>query len=114
MLMNRCIMHRLKQWHALAPYQFGFRSGREVVDVCSRLAKDIVAAFCHKEVVQAVTLDIHSAYDTIWRDGLIQKLEVIGMDSYIIAWIHSFLSDRCYTLEGGSSILEAMPECGLP
>ena len=74
MLMNRRIMHRLEQWHALAPYQFGFRSGRKVVDACSRLAEDIVAAFRHKEVVQAVTLNIQSAYDTVWRDGLIRKL----------------------------------------
>ena len=64
-----------------------------MVDACSRLAEDIVAAFRHKEVVQAVTLDIQFAYDTVWRDGLIRKLEVIRMDSYIIAWIHSFLSD---------------------
>ena len=69
MLMNRHIMRQLEKWHALAPYQFGFRSGRGVVDACSRLAEDIVAAFCHKEVVQAVTLDIQSAYDTVWRDG---------------------------------------------
>ena len=51
-LMNRRIMRRLEQWHVLAPSQFGFRSGREVVDACSRLVEDIVAAFPHGEVVR--------------------------------------------------------------
>ena len=114
MLMNRRIMRRLEQWHVLAPSQFGFRSGREVVDACSRLAEDIVAAFRRREVVQAVTLDIQSAYDTVWREGLIRKLEVIGMDPYIIAWIYSFLSGRCCSLEVGGSTSEVAPECGLP
>ena len=83
--MNHCLMCWLEQWHILAPSQFGFRSSREVLDACSRLVEDIVAAFRHGEVVQAVTLDIQSAYDTVWREELIRKLEVIGMDPYIIA-----------------------------
>ena len=64
--MDRRIMHRLEQWHVLYPSQFRFCSGFEVVDACSRLAKDIVAAFCHGEVVQAVTLYIQSPYNTVW------------------------------------------------
>ena len=75
-----------------------FWSGREVVNACSQLVEDIVDTFCHKKVMQVVMLDIQSVYDTIWRNGLIWKLEIIGMDSYITTWIHSSLSDRCYTL----------------
>ena len=99
MLMNRRLMHRLEQWHILSPSQFGFCFGREVLDAGSRLAEDIVAAFRHGEVVQAVTLDIKSAYDTVWREGLIWKLQVIGMDPYIISWLYNFLSNRCCSLE---------------
>ena len=113
MLMNRRLMRRLEQEHILAASQFGFRSGHEVVDTCSRLAEDIVAAFCHGEVVQAVTLDIQPAYNTVWRKGFVQKLEVIGMEPYIIAWLYSFLSDRCCSLEVGGSTLEMAPKCGL-
>ena len=83
--MNCRLRRRLEQWHILTPSQFEFRSSCEVLDACSRLVEDIVAAFRHGDVVQAVTLDIKSAYDTVWREGLIRKLEVIGMDPYIIA-----------------------------
>ena len=68
-----------------------------------------MATFRHGDVVQAVTLDIQSAYDIVWREGLIWKLEVIGMDPYIIAWLYSFLSDRCCSLEVGGSTLEVAP-----
>ena len=107
--MNHHIMCRLEQWHVLAPSQFGFHSGREVVDACSRLAEDIVAAFRHGDVVQAITLDIQSTYNKVWRAGLIKKLEVIGMDPYIIAWLYSFLSDSCCSFEVGGSMLEVAP-----
>ena len=73
-----------------------------------------MAAFRHGEVVQAVTLDIQSAYDTVWREGLVRKLEVISMDLYTIAWLYNFLSDRRCSLEVGGSTLEVTPEYGLP
>ena len=58
-------------------------------------------------------LNIQFAYDTVWREGLIWKLEVIGMDPYIIVWLCSFLSNRCCNFEVGGSTLEVAPECGL-
>ena len=73
-----------------------------------------MAAFRHGEVVQIVTFDIQSAYDTVWREGLVRKLEVIGMEPYIISWLYSFLSDRCCSLEVGGSTLEVARECCLP
>ena len=45
---------------------------------------------------------------------MIGKLEVIYMDSYIIAWLYSFLSNMRCSLEVGDSTLEVAPECGLP
>ena len=43
-LMNNRIMRRLERQHALTPFQFGFRAGKEVLDACTRLVHDIVAA----------------------------------------------------------------------
>ena len=70
-LMNRRIMSRLERQQLLAPHQFGFRAGKEVTDACLRLLEDIVAAFRSGMVVQSVMLDIKSAYDTVWKEGLI-------------------------------------------
>ena len=43
-LMNYRIMRRLERHHALTPFQFGFRAGKEVLHACTRLVYDIVAA----------------------------------------------------------------------
>ena len=97
--MNCCILHQLKQWHVLAQSQFGFHFGHEVVEASSQLVEEIVAVFHHREVVKAVTLDIQSVYDTVLREGLIRKMEVIRMDLYITALLYCFLSSRCCNLE---------------
>ena len=113
-VMNQRIMRRLESRRALAPYQFGFRARREVIDACYRLADDVLAGFRHRHQAQAVTLDIQSTYDTVWRAGLIWKMRVAGLDEYMVEWIHSFLSDRQCQLEVGKASLEVVPECGLP
>ena len=47
-------MRRLERHHALTPFHFGFQAGKEVLDACSRLVHDIVAALRLREVVQGV------------------------------------------------------------
>ena len=113
-LVNRRIMGKLERTHALAPHQFGFRAGREVTDACTRFTLDIVGAFRRGELVQAVTLDIQSAYDTVWHAALIRKLMRIGLDPYLVYWLSSFLSDRECLLRVGTAELGVSPECGLP
>ena len=113
-LVNTRLMRILERTRVLAPHQYGFRAGREVTDACTRFALDIVSAFRRGQIVQAVTLDIQSAYDTVWHAELIRKLVRIGLDPYLVFWLDSFLSDRVCLLCVGDSELEVMPECGLP
>jgi hypothetical protein len=113
-LVNRRVIRKLERTRALAPHQYGFRAGREVTDACTRFALDIVSAFRRGELVQAVTLDIQSAYDTVWHAELIRKLVRIGLDPYLVYWLGSFLSDRECLLRVGEAELGVSPECGLP
>ena len=112
--MNYRIMRRLERQHALTIFQFGFRAGKEVLDACTQLVHDIVAALRRREVVEGVMLDIKSAYDTVWREGLVHKLVGIGLDPYIVAWLQSLLTDQYCRLEIGDATIEVWPECGLP
>ena len=113
-LVNRRIMRKIEQTHALASHQYGFRAGREVTNVCSRFALDIVRSFRRSEIVQAITLDIQSAYDTVWHEELIRKLVRIGLEPYLVHWLSSFLSGRVCLLRVGEAELGVSPECGLP
>ena len=64
--------------------------------------------------VQAVTFDIESAYDMVWHEGLLEKMQRMGLDRYLINWTRSFLSDRQGVLDIGSVRHEAPVECGVP
>ena len=66
------------------------------------------------KLFRLVTLDIQSAYDTVWHAELIRKLVRIGLDPYLVHWLSSFLSDRVCLLRVGEAELEVSPECGLP
>ena len=82
--MKRWLMHDLQSCQVLSPYQFGFRAGRHIVAACHRLTEAVYAAFQRMHQIQAVTLDIQTAYDTVWRAGLLRKLAEAGMEGYLV------------------------------
>ena len=81
---------------------------------CHRLVEDIYAALRHRHQIQAVTLDIQAAYDTVWRAGLLRKLAVAGVEGYLVRWVQSFLEDRIAMLEVGEHTREVLTSCGVP
>ena len=58
-----------------------------------------------------MALDLQSAYDTVWRVGLLEKLSAMGMDGYIICWVQSFLEGRMARLVEGESAVEVATSC---
>ena len=64
-VMNRWHMKKVESRCVLSPYQFGFRAGREMMDACCRLVKDITAAFRREHQVQCITLDIQVANNKV-------------------------------------------------
>ena len=47
-----------------------------------------------RKEVRVVALDISKAFDRVWHDGLIHKLECMGVSGPLLAWLRSFLSGR--------------------
>ena len=85
--MNQRLMRQLESHCLLSPFQFGFRAGRQAVSACLRITEDIYSAFRCGQQVQAMALDLQSAYDAVWRAGLLEKLSALGVDWYIIYWV---------------------------
>ncbi len=56
-------------------YQCGFRKGRSTMDALIKCINDIEKAFVLKENVITVYFDIDKAYDTVWKEGLLIKLQ---------------------------------------
>ena len=113
-IVDRRLMHDLESCQVLSPYQFRFRAGRHMVAACHRLIEAIYAAFRRMHQIQAVTLDIQAAYDTVWRASLLRKFAEAGMEGYLVWWTQSFLMDRIAMLEVGERTREVLTSCGVP
>ena len=70
---------------------------------------DIFNTFCKAldegKEVRAVFLDISKAFDRVWHKGLLFKLKQAGINSTLLQWLSSYLSDRKQRvlIPGGSS-----------
>lgn len=64
------------------------------MDAVLCLESDIRKAQVAKEVLLGVFSDVEKAYDMIWKEGLLIKLDEMGIGGRMFNWLHSFLFDR--------------------
>ena len=78
----------------ISPKQSGFRPGDSCTNQLLSIAHEILSAFddCHE--VRGVFLDISKAFDRVWHEGLLFKLQQYGMSGELITLIKDFLSCR--------------------
>ena len=48
--------------------------------------------------VRSIFLDLPKAFDNVWHEGLIFKLEQNGIEGQVISLLQSYLSDRTQRL----------------
>lgn len=87
--------------------QFGFRTKRNTVKQLARIVYDITNNFNMNRSTAALLLDSEKAFDTVWHDRLLCKLKAIGLPSYIIKIIASFLSNRKFMVKVENSFSAA-------
>ena len=79
----------------LPAVQFGFRGGHSTSHALCRVVQDTLQAYNKKQCTVLLLIDIEKAYDSVWHNGLIYKLqEVCKLSPYIVALIKSFISAR--------------------
>lgn len=69
----------LERNNLIAPYQSGFRRGRSTMDAAVRVCNEIEKTSKMKENMAIVFFDIEKAYNSMWRDGLLIKINRIGI-----------------------------------
>ena len=80
----------------LTKNQMGFRPGDSTTNQLLYLLDEIHQAYASTKSfeVRAVFLDISKAFDKVWHDGLIFKLEQNGISGNILKLFQTYLSDR--------------------
>ena len=84
--------------------QAGFRKNRSTQEHLFRLSQDVLNGFKKKECTIGVFLDVASAFDAVWTNGLKFKLQKIGLPKRLLSILCSFLDGRSLQvwLESGS------------
>ena len=78
----------------LSNHQFGFRPGRSVMEQLLLVYNDVSSNIDADQTVDLVLFDYSKAFDVVCHNVLLEKLQLIGIDGRLLAWISSFLSDR--------------------
>ena len=76
------------------PQQSAYRANRCTTDNLLVLTQHISEAYQRSEMVGLVCLDDEKAFDAVWYLGLTDKLIKIRIQTKIIKWVNSFLSQR--------------------
>ncbi|GFX08249.1 probable RNA-directed DNA polymerase from transposon BS [Trichonephila clavipes] len=97
-LANR-ISYYLTKERKLHPQHYGFVPFKDSRSATYLVHKAIMNAKLQKIFFVGISLDIKSAYDSVYVDGLIYKCLQIGITGNIANWIHNFLTSRSFQIK---------------
>ena len=78
----------------ITPNQLGFKPGGPCINQLLPITYDIYKTFDCGYEVRGVFLDISSAFDKVWQDGIIFKLQQHGISGELHKLLHDFLVNR--------------------
>ncbi|KAL2092947.1 hypothetical protein ACEWY4_010259 [Coilia grayii] len=118
-LMEKMVVARLTYYleynNLLHCYQTGFRKQRSTTDALIKLTNEIEKTLTMKEAMVAFFLDIEKAYDTMWREGLLIKLNNLGINGKMYNYILDFMAQRTLRVRIGEALSnEFSVEGGIP
>ena len=80
--------------HLISMNQSGFKPGDSCINQLLSITHGIYASLDEGYEVRGVFLDISKAFDKVWHEGLIFKLEQNGISGKLLRLIKDFLSNR--------------------
>ena len=74
--------------------QLGFCRGESTMDVLVRVEHTIRKCLSTNSICIVVYIDLKSAFDTVWVEGLMWKLIQKGIKGNMIQWVYHYFKDR--------------------
>ena len=97
-IMERVIQRRLQyivdRDTLLDGSQYGFCRGQGTLDIHIKLEKVIRQCLESKEICLVIFVDLSSAFDRVWPEGLITKLIDKGIKGNMISWLYNYFLQR--------------------
>ena len=96
--MEKCVFkyvfNFLIRFNLITSLQSGFMPGDSTVNQLLNITDDIGKALDSGKEVRVVFCDISRAFDRVWHEGLLYKLEKIGIGEDLLSWFKNYLSER--------------------
>jgi hypothetical protein len=97
-ILKRRINNFIEEKNLLPDEQFGFRTGHNTYHPLTRFKKLIKNSLTEGNSVGLVTIDINAAFDRVWHNGLVFKLNSFGFPVFLTKIIQSFLTNRSFAV----------------
>lgn len=95
-------------------HQFGFRTKHSTIDQVHRITNVIEKSLEERKVCSVIFLDVAQAFDKVWHQGLIQKINMQLPKSYADI-LKSYITDRYFRIKEGEEYSELKPiSAGVP
>eukprot|EP00061_Rhincodon_typus_P003127 g19357.t1 len=91
---NGAIKQHLLSNNMLGDVQFRFRQGHSAPDLLTALVQTWAKELNSRGEVRVTPLDIKAAFDQVWHQEALAKLEAIGIGGYTFRWLESYLAHR--------------------
>ena len=100
----------------ISPNQWGFMPGRSTTSALLLITNNCLQTLDMGHEVCIVFFDIRKAFDSVPHRTLLERLRSIGLDDYLLQWLHSYLTSRKQTVvvygesSGELSVLSGVPQ----
>ena len=93
-LSNRVITFCVQN-NIVKPWNCAFQPNKSTEDIMCSLSQDICFNYQLQSMTEVDFMDLQSAYDTVWRNGLLYKLKnTYNMDGNFVNFMKSYFSER--------------------
>lgn len=75
-------------------YQSGFQPGDSTVNQLVEIYNTIISSLDKGIDIRFIFCDISKAFDKVWHNGLLVKLQNYGICGSVLGWIENYLFDR--------------------
>ena len=114
-IVNARLIRHLEAEALLTPEQYGFRRNRGTIDALVRFQNHIRHSRDRGEHTLSIFFDMHKAYDTTWRRGILQYLYDKGIRGNMALYCREFLNERFFRVKSGSQYSTVRTQCqGVP
>lgn len=110
------ISYAVETYGLLPANHFRARKRRSAEQALLLFQEQVYKAWRNRKVVSLVSFDVKGAYNGVFKDRLLQRLEARGIPKRLVRWIDAFCSSRTATItvNGYTSALRELPQAGLP